>query len=804
MLSLPVANIGIGFVGGVLCCGNFGILLRLSLIVDRLSDEPAHIGNVAAHIRHRLRNGLAGVLSLPVANIGIGFVGCVLCGVDFGILCRLSGSVGLRFHIPRKRPSYICNSVFVLLNSGILCSVLGLDVLDIGLVGGIVTFQSRDAGILCGLPFRVGRGIYFVVCKVSYLFHVGCDSIATTVQRLIAVSACKLFLLHFLRNGRVGESIIPVRCITFKAGQAFRMLCDFCRVVRNVFRVLADIGILNGLFSFQGINARLVGGDAITQRGISIGTGLRFGSICCLIGRVKLRNSLLAVGGLLCDGSSICGIPGFTGLRFGSICCLIGRVKLRNSLLAVGGLLCDGSSVCLLCGLCTGNLSVQAGGQVGNVGFNSIQTFAPCRHILFPLSDLFVPAVNQVGEMLVVFLELLNQSGQIKHGFLQVCELIVIVGRFDPIFCLSFRVRGQLCALRHIALRGVAVAVMHDNSQRLILAHVVPLHGVCKNGHIPCTDIHARAALERGRGARMRGASVRMRMAAVTTRGVRGARNREIIAVTVCHNEDAPFLVVDDQMPITRFIGVKQSIKVQKFPACGDISDKVPVVVKAKEHEPHHLINDIGHVGVDPFDKRIFGEISRFQLCEQLACRFLQLRGQGIQTIKAGILPDIVLPQGFGIGKGLLELVHQPIQIVLVMVAGCSIRGRCLKDKRGTDIGILRFVSHKVTPFIKSPACAGVSQLVFAVQLRKQSVSLERIGGKAVVLPPCNQGGDGGKASRYQLFQRFRFDGQGAFAARAQNLVDDGKDKDKGSGNRACGNVKVFHGLISFQLVDMF
>ena len=274
--------------------------------------------------------------------------------LDAGILRRLSGRVGLRFHIPRKRPSYICNSVFVLLNSGILCSVLGLDVLDIGLVGGIVTFQSLDAGILCGLPFRVGRGIDFVVCKVSYLFHVGCDSIATTVQRLIAVSACKLFLLHFLRNGRVRESIIPVRCITFKAGQAFRMLCDFCRVVRNVFRVLADIGVLNGLFSFQGINVRLVGGDAITQRGI----------------------------------------PGFTGLRFGSVCCLIGRVKLRNSLLAVGGLLCNSSGVCLLCGLCAVDFGVQAGGQVGNVGFDSIKAFAPCRHFVFPLLYLFVPAVN--------------------------------------------------------------------------------------------------------------------------------------------------------------------------------------------------------------------------------------------------------------------------------------------------------------------------------------------------------------------------------------------------------------------------
>ena len=169
------------------------------------------------------------------------------------------------------------------------------------------------------------------------------------------------------------------------------------------------------------------------------------------------------------------------------------------------------------------------------MGFNSIKAFAPCCHILFPLLYLFVPAVDKVGKRLVVFLELLNQSGQVKDGFLKVCELIVIVGSFDPVFSLPFRVRGQLCTLRHITLRCVTAAVMDDNCQRFIFALVVPLHGVCENGNIPRADIHRCAALERGRGTRVRRASVRM--AAVTARRVRCTGNREIIAVTVCHNE---------------------------------------------------------------------------------------------------------------------------------------------------------------------------------------------------------------------------------------------------------------------------
>ena len=335
-----------------------------------------------------------------------------------------------------------------------------------------------------------------MVCDIPHLFHVCRDGITAAVQGSITVSACRFFLLNFLCNGSVRENRIPITGIAFKVGQAGSVPCDFCRIVRNVFRVGADVGVLNDLFGLDGVDIGRVGGNTVAQRGIGVSACLCFGCICRLIGRVKVRNSLLAVGGLL-----------------------------RNS-----------SGVCLLCGLCAVNFGVQTGCQVGNVGFNSIQTFAPCRHILFPLNNLLVPTVDKFGKALIVFLELLNQPGQVGDGFLKVCELIVVVGRLDPVLCLSFRIRGQLCALRHIALRGVAVAVMDDDSQRLVFPFVVPLRRVCENRDIPRTDIHRRAALERGRGTRMRVRRASVRMAAVTTRRVRCARNGEIIAITVCHN----------------------------------------------------------------------------------------------------------------------------------------------------------------------------------------------------------------------------------------------------------------------------
>ena len=383
--------------------------------------------------RHTLADSLVRVVGLPVTNVGVCLIGCGLRGVDFCIL-------------------------------------------------------------RC-LPCCVNRGIDFVVCDIPHFFHVCRDGITATVQSSITVSACRFFLLNFLCNGRIRENVVPVGCIAFKVGQACSVLCDFSRIIRNVFCIVADVGVLDNLFGLDGVDIGLVGSNAIAKRGICFRAGLRFCGVCRLIGRVKVRNSLLAVGGLL-----------------------------RNS-----------SGVCLLCGLCAVDFGVQAGRQVSNVGFNGVQTFAPCRHVLFPLNNLLVPTVDKVGKLLVIFLELLNQSGQVKHGFLQVSELPVIVGRFDPVLRLSLRVRGQLCTLRHIALRRVAVAVMDDDSQRLILALVVPLHGVCENRDIPRTDVHRCAALERGRGTRVRGASVRV--AAVTARRVGCTGNGEIIAITVCHNE---------------------------------------------------------------------------------------------------------------------------------------------------------------------------------------------------------------------------------------------------------------------------
>ena len=368
--------------------------------------------------RHTLADSLVRVVGLPVTNVGVCLIGCGLCRVNFGFQGKGGkGSSGKQGTDAAIR----CDSEITIQPvPGNLWSRSGCH--------GFGDINSCPVGSTIFHIQRVrclkNRLVHLVVCDVPYLFHVCRDSVATAVQSSVTVCPCVFFLLNFLRNGRIRENVVPVGCIAFKVGQPVRMLCDFCSIVRNVFRVGADIGVLNDLFGLDGVDIGRVGGDTVTQRGIGVSACLCFGCICRLIGRVKVRNSLLAVGGLL-----------------------------RN-----------GSGVGLLCGLCAVDFSVQTGCQVGNVGFNSIQTLAPCCHILFPLNNLLVPTVDKFGEPFVVFLELLNQSGQVGDGFLEVCELIVIIGRLDPILGLSFRIRGQLCAFRHIALRGVAVAVMDDDS----------------------------------------------------------------------------------------------------------------------------------------------------------------------------------------------------------------------------------------------------------------------------------------------------------------------------------------------------
>ena len=185
-------------------CGVCHILVQVGFI-RFVRFQTGNVSRVLFQLRflrrHTLADSLARVVGLPVTNVGACLIGCSLRGVDF-------------------------------------C-------------------------ILRGLSCRVGRGIDFVVCDIPNLFNVCRDSIATTVQGSIGVGACVLFLLYFLCNGSIRKNRIPVRCIAFKVGQAGSVLCDFCRIVRNVFRVGADVGVLNDLFCLDGVDIGRVGGDTV-------------------------------------------------------------------------------------------------------------------------------------------------------------------------------------------------------------------------------------------------------------------------------------------------------------------------------------------------------------------------------------------------------------------------------------------------------------------------------------------------------------------------------------------------------------
>ena len=95
MFGLPVANTGIGFVGGSLRGSDFSILRGLSLIVGRFSDELAHVRDCAIQAGDFLRNRLTGVLCVPVAdNCGVRVsFGSIRGGFVFKAGCALADSL---------------------------------------------------------------------------------------------------------------------------------------------------------------------------------------------------------------------------------------------------------------------------------------------------------------------------------------------------------------------------------------------------------------------------------------------------------------------------------------------------------------------------------------------------------------------------------------------------------------------------------------------------------------------------------------------------------------------------------------
>ena len=78
--------------------------------------------------------------------------------------------------------------------------------------------------------------------------------------------------------------------------------------------------------------------------------------------------------------------------------------------------------------------------------------------------------------------------------------------------------------------------------------------------------------------------------------------------------------------------------------------------------------------------------------------------------------------------------------------------------------------------------------LLLILQALILSIRLDGFLGKAVVLPPADQGGHGGDAGGHDLLQLGGLDGQDGLAAGAQDLVGQGQQQTGSAGNGASGD----------------
>ena len=74
------------------------------------------------------------------------------------------------------------------------------------------------------------------------------------------------------------------------------------------------------------------------------------------------------------------------------------------------------------------------------------------------------------------------------------------------------------------------------------------------------------------------------------------------------------------------------------------------------------------------------------------------------------------------------------------------------------------------------------------LHLIQQLIGADGLGSKAVVLPPCPDGGSGGQASRHPLLHAGAVDGQHRLACCAQQLVDEGQCQHNSAGDGRGGD----------------
>ena len=439
-----------------------------------------------------LCDSLPGVRGCPVThNVVLSFL--------VGIECRLCDKLA-------RALSEVLNSVGIASNRGILCGVLGFDIRDILFVGGVVTFQSRNAG--------------FMVCQLG---GVGCQLCGVLGNQLAVCQLCGLGAVDFgsqrgigvvglgVQLGKVGLGLFATLFQFVQPSVLLNVLLlnvgDCIPVGFNLSLILGKVRPEPVRHTGKALNGLMVCRDFLMLGGK---TALMVCQLCGVVG--QLVGVLGNVRGIVLN---VLGILGNVGGVLGNACVVALELGINAGqpgiLLGVLGLNCGNVAVVagnlplqiLVLGVQVGNLGGVLGGrglQTVNLGLGSrhalgqsVNTGLVLGHSVFHLRIVLGELVDFLPELGVVRRETGDLRRQVFHLVLVLLHLRIICTRLGPIPGV-----GDIHAGAHVALARVAFAVVGHNGKRFIGAVNIPLDGVGKNRNIPGADILRRGTRPTG------------------------------------------------------------------------------------------------------------------------------------------------------------------------------------------------------------------------------------------------------------------------------------------------------------------
>ena len=548
---------------------------------------------------------------------------------------------------------------------GQLCGVLGNQLAIRQLCGlGAVDFGGQRGIGVVGLGVQLGKvglGLFatlFQFVQPSILLNV----LLLNVRDCIPVGLNLCLILGKVRPETIGytgkalNGLMVCRDFLMLGGKTALMVCQLCGMVGQLVSVLCNVrGIVLNIFGILGNVGSVLGNAGIVALELGINAvqpGIMLGVLCL-------------------KGGNVAVIAGDLPLQI-----LVLGVQVGN----LGGVLGGG-------GLQTVNLGFGSRHALGQ----SVNTGLILGHSVFHLRVVLGELVDFLPEFRVVRRETGDLRRQVFHLVLILLHLRIICAGLGPVSRI-----GDIHAGAHVALAGVAFAVVGHNGKGFVGAVIVPLNGVCENRHIPGADILRRGTRPTGnrgpgRHRRVMGAARARPTGAGVSRRKGCGFDGETTIILATHIE-TPFLIGDDKMTILGLGDIGAGVEGQPAPICRDIRTEMPVRGQTKPHKANHFTDHSRQIFVCPFQKLAVLKVTVVQTVVDTLLSGGKVSHCGIERGDVAALRFLPFGNALHQSCQALNLGDHPTKVIHPRVTGNIRRGRAKR------------IVHKFTPSFLSSA----------------------------------------------------------------------------------------------------